>query len=61
MPDFERVLDNLREQCSPTPESRSYAKGYTEGKTKARIQILLVLIAVTLIVAISEIGFLMSS
>lgn len=41
MPDFERTIDDsLRTHCAKTPEARAYAKGYAQGKTRARLQVL---------------------
>lgn len=40
MPDFERVLDELRLDLAKTPEEKSYAEGYIAGKNYARKEML---------------------
>lgn len=39
MPDFERLIDGLREHAARTPEARAHARGLREGKTLARLQV----------------------
>lgn len=42
MPDFERVLDDLRVHMAPTDRKRAYAKGFNAGKSHARKEFLYV-------------------
>lgn len=39
MPDFERLIDQLREDMARTPEERAYAEGFNAGKRYARKKI----------------------
>jgi len=48
MPSFERLTNDLRKHCAKTPESRAYAEGYTQGKTRARLEVLALLVVVVL-------------
>lgn len=41
MPDFERLTDKLMLDLARTPEDKAYARGYSEGKRKARMEIAL--------------------
>jgi hypothetical protein len=52
MPDLERLTDELRSHMASTPEQRGWAAGYKAGKTKARIEVLAIIIAVYFIVAL---------
>ena len=52
MPDFERLTDSLREHMASTPEQRGWAAGYKAGKTKARYEVLAIVVAVYFIVAL---------
>jgi hypothetical protein len=45
MPDFERLTDRLRVDLATTPEEREWAKGYAAGKTRARIEVAVILAA----------------
>jgi len=61
MPDFERVIDKLRLDLAKTPEEHAYARGYIEGKRKARRQVAMltaflgiIAVAVVLVVAYSR-------
>ena len=58
MPDFERVTDKLMLDLAKTPEAHAYARGYIEGKRKARRQIAVLtaflgLIAVTVMLVVA--------
>lgn len=39
MPDFERILDQLRVDMVETPEEAAWHRGYVRGKTRARREI----------------------
>lgn len=39
MPDFERLIDQLRVDMARTPEKRAYAEGFNAGKRQARKEI----------------------
>lgn len=39
MPDFERLIDRLREDMAHTAEERAYARGFNAGKRFARKQV----------------------
>ena len=52
MPDFERILDSLREDIAQSPEGKSYEKGFTAGKTRARIEVVAVAVALYFLVAL---------
>lgn len=45
MPDFERLTDSLREEVATTPEEREWAKGYTVGKSRARLEVAVIVAA----------------
>ncbi len=50
MPDFERVIDQFQVEMAKTEEERCYARGYIAGKTRARKELLwIVLFAAALI------------
>ena len=51
MPDFERVMDSLREHAAKTPEDRAWARGYAAGKTRARRETLVVVVFVYFAIA----------
>lgn len=42
MPDFERVVDQLRCDLAKTPEDLAFAKGVIAGKTRARKEVLVI-------------------
>lgn len=42
MPDFERVTDSLRQYLAQTPEEKAFERGYQKGKTRARIEVLII-------------------
>ena len=44
MPDFERILDELRIDVANTPEEKARAEGFIEGKSYARKEILYIVI-----------------
>jgi hypothetical protein len=44
MPYFERLTDRLRGELATSPEERAYAKGYTAGKSRARFEVLAVVV-----------------
>jgi len=52
MPDFERLTDKLRIFAAPDSVTREWAKGYKAGKTRARYEILSVIVALYFIVAL---------
>lgn len=45
MPDFERILDQLKIDAAKTPEGKAYLAGVRDGKTMARLQVLVVVAA----------------
>lgn len=45
MPDFERLTDSLRIFSSNGVASREWARGYTAGKTRARIEVVAIVVA----------------
>ena len=51
MPDFERVIDQLREHVAQTPEQQGWARGFRAGKKRARIEVAVILVAAYFIVA----------
>lgn len=52
MPDFERLTDSLREHAAKTPEQKSWAAGYSAGKSRARLEVVVVIVAVYLTIAL---------
>ena len=52
MPDFERLTDSLREHLAADPEQRGWAKGFKAGKKQARIEVLVIVVALYFIVAL---------
>lgn len=52
MPDFERLTDNLRIFAAPYAMTREWARGYQAGKTRARYEVLAVIVALYFIVAL---------
>lgn len=54
MPDFERVLDQMRVELAQSPEERARAEGFIEGKRYARKEIALmvgVLVGIVVLLA----------
>ena len=49
MPDFERLNDKLQQDMADTPQKKAYWIGYSKGKTKARIEILLIASVITVL------------
>lgn len=52
MPDFERLTDSLRVFAAPDAMTREWARGYQAGKTRARYEVLSVVVVVYFIVAL---------
>ncbi len=52
MPDFERLTDSLRVFAAPDAVTKEWARGYQAGKTRARHEVLAVLVVLYFIVAI---------
>lgn len=52
MPDFERLTDSLRVFAAPDAVTREWARGYAAGKTRARIEVLVIVVALYFGVAI---------
>jgi len=52
MPDFERLTDNLRILTAPDAVSREWARGYQAGKTRARYEVLAVVVVLFFLVAL---------
>lgn len=52
MPDFERILDSLREELPQSPEGKSYEKGFTAGKTRARVEVVAVAVALYFLIVL---------
>lgn len=40
MPNFERITDSLKIHVARTPEKKAYAKGFVDGKSKARKEVM---------------------
>jgi len=57
MPDFERVVDQLRLDLAKTPEEKARAVGYIEGKRYARKEIA---ILTAFVVALCSLGWLIN-
>ena len=51
MPDFERLTDSLRVFAAPDAVTREWAKGYAAGKSRARLEVLAVVVALYFAVA----------
>ena len=51
MPDFERLTDSLRIFAAKDAVTREWARGYQAGKTRARYEVLAVIVALYFIVA----------
>lgn len=52
MPDFERLTDNLRILAAPDAVSREWAIGYQAGKSRARYEVLAVVVVLYFLVAL---------
>jgi len=52
MPDFERLTDSFRVFVAPDAVTREWARGYQAGKTRARYEVLAVIVALYFIVAL---------
>lgn len=52
MPDLERLTDELRIHMAPSATSKEWAKGYTAGKTRARHEVLAVVVALYFFIAL---------
>lgn len=48
MPDFERLIDGLRKHCAKTPADHDYSQGYSGGKTRARLEVLVLVVVAVL-------------
>lgn len=46
MPDFERLTDSMRVALAPSAVSRAWARGYAAGKTRARLEVVGLVLAV---------------
>lgn len=51
MPDFERLTDSLRIHAAPDAVTREWARGYAAGKSRARLEVLGVVVAVYFAIA----------
>lgn len=49
MPDFERVLDQLRVDLARTPEERAHAEGFNAGKSHARKEMAKLIAAIVIV------------
>ena len=54
MPDLERLTDKLREDMAAevSHEQYMYEKGFTRGKTKARLEVLYIVLGVGLLLVL---------
>ena len=52
MPDFERIKDSLREFLAPDDVIRAWARGYKAGKTRARYEVLTVIVTLYFVIAL---------
>lgn len=52
MPDFERFADKLRIDFAATEARKQFAIGYAAGKTRARYEVLAVVVALYFIVVL---------
>lgn len=50
MPDLERLTDQLRIDMAPTPRSKAYARGYSQGKSRARTEVVFVIGVIALLI-----------
>ena len=51
MPDFERLTDGLRVHVAPDAVTREWARGYTAGKTRARLEVVGIVVALYFAIA----------
>jgi hypothetical protein len=56
MPDFERVVDQLRIDLAKTPEQKVYAVGLVAGKNRVRKEAMIVCIVVLVLVVVLPIA-----
>jgi hypothetical protein len=56
MPDFERLIDSLRAELATSPEERAYAEGYTAGKSRARFEVLAVVVVLYFVLVVLYFG-----
>ena len=52
MPDFERLTDSLRVFAAPDTVTREWAKGYAAGKSRARLEVLAIVVALYFVVVL---------
>jgi len=52
MPDFERLTDSLRAFTANDAATLDWARGYQAGKTRARYEVLAVVVALYFVVAL---------
>lgn len=52
MPDIERLTDSLRIFSARDVASREWARGYTAGKTRARLEVLAIVVALYFVIAL---------
>ena len=45
MPDFERLTDAMRVVAAPDAATKAWARGYASGKTRARLEVLAIGVA----------------
>ena len=46
MPDFERVMDDLAVDLAVTQEQKSYERGFIAGKSRARFEVVAVIVII---------------
>ena len=46
MPDFERVMDDLAVDLAVTQEQKSYERGFIDGKSRARFEVVAVIVII---------------
>ncbi len=51
MPDFERVFDQLSIDLANSDEKKQYAIGFIDGKKKARIEVLIIVVSLYFLIA----------
>jgi len=52
MPDFERLTDNLKIFMAPDAVSREWARGYKAGKSRARYEVLVVVVVLYFVIVL---------
>jgi hypothetical protein len=50
MPDFERVIDALNVELARAPEKKAYLVGYAKGKSRARIEVAVIVTIIHIVV-----------